>query len=114
MINVESISKDSGQSISLFTCDQRIYRVALNIIWANPTRWANFSSRIGGMHWLMGFVGCVGKLMAINDLEKPISATFVGMSKMLIGKKFPLKIRAMCYFGLSIKWLAMMTSSFPG
>ena len=50
MINVESISKDSGQSISLFTCDQRIYRVALNIIWANPTRWANFYSRIGGMH----------------------------------------------------------------
>ena len=91
MINVESISKDSGQSISLFTCDQRIYRVALNIIWANPTRWANFYSKIGGMHWLTGFVGCVGNLMAINDLEKPISATFVGMSKMLIGKKIKIE-----------------------
>ena len=37
MIDVESISKDAGQSISVFTCDQQIYRVAINIIWDNPT-----------------------------------------------------------------------------
>lgn len=96
MINIESISKDSGQSISLFTCDQRIYRVALNIIWANPSRWANFYPRIGGMHWLINFFGCVGKLMANSGIEKVMGGPAFGrMSKMLIGKKFPMNIRAL-------------------
>ena len=50
MIDVKSISKEAGQSVSVFTCDQPIYRVALNIIWANTIRWTNFYPRISGMH----------------------------------------------------------------
>ena len=50
MIDVKSISKEAGQSVSVFTCDQPIYRVALNIIWANTIHWTNFYPRISGMH----------------------------------------------------------------
>ena len=88
-IDVESVSKDAEQSISVFTCDQQIYRVALNIIWFNPARWANFYPRIGGMN----FVGCVSKLMANNGLQKLMDPAFGGVSKMLIGKKFSMNIR---------------------
>ena len=95
MIDVESISKDAGQNVSVFTCDQQIYRVALNVIWANPTRWSNFYPRIGGMHWLMIFVGCADKLMANSGLEKLVGSAFGGVSKMLIGKIFPMNIRAL-------------------
>ena len=88
-IDVESVSKDAEQSISVFTCDQQIYRVALNIIWFNPARWANFYPRIGGMN----FVGCFSKLMANNGLQKLMDPAFGGVSKMLIGKKFSMNIR---------------------
>ena len=43
----------------------------------------------------MNFVGCVNKLMANSSLEKLMSSAFGGVSKMLIGKKFPMNIRAL-------------------
>ena len=45
-------------------------------------------NRLGGMHTLMSFAGAVGTLMVLE-------ATFVGVTKMLSGKKFPQNIRAM-------------------
>ena len=43
----------------------------------------------------MNFVGCVNKLMANSSLEMLMSSAFGGVSKMLIGKKFPMNIRAL-------------------
>ena len=59
MCDLENISKDVGQSFSMLTCDQQLYRVMLDVIWANPPRWVGFIPRIGGMHWLMFFAGSV-------------------------------------------------------
>ena len=56
-------------SIFVFTCDQQIYGVALNIIWVKPTSWANFYIRIDGTNGLMIFVRYVHKLMANSNLE---------------------------------------------
>ena len=53
MCDLEKISKGTGQSFSMPTCDQQLYRVMLDVIWENPPRWVGFILRIGGMHWLM-------------------------------------------------------------
>ena len=95
MIDVEKVSRNAGQEYSIFTCDQQLYRVTLDIIWTNPDRWKCFYPRLGGMHWLMSFVGCIGKLMENSGMEKVLSAAFAGVPKMLTGKKFPMNVRAL-------------------
>ena len=89
MIDVEAVTRIAGQEVSVFTCDQKLYRVTLEIIWEDPQRWKNFYPRLGGMHWVMSFSGCIEKVMAISGLENIMSYAFAGVPKMLIGKKFP-------------------------
>ena len=95
MCDLEKILKDPGQSFSMLTCDQQLYRVVLDVIWANPPRWVGFIPRIGGMHWLMSFAGSVGKLIEKSGLAKLMMSSFPGVEKMLTGKKFPMNIRAL-------------------
>ena len=95
MTDVEKKTKEAGQQQTVFTADQQLYRVALDIIWSNPERWKNFIPRLGGMHWLMSFVGSVGKLMEGSGLDKLMGAAFAGVIKMLVGKKFPMNVRAL-------------------
>ena len=40
------------------------------------------------MHWLMSFVGSVGKLIKNSGLDMLIKTAFAGVDKMLIGNKF--------------------------
>ena len=95
MNDTERISNDAGQEATVLTSDQQLYRVMVDIVWSNPTRWQLFVPRIGGMHWIMNFVGCVGKLMEGSGLNKFMSSAFAGVEKMLIGKKFPMNVRAL-------------------
>ena len=95
MCDVESASKKAGQKQTVFTCDQQLYRVTMDIIWNDPARWENFYPRIGGMHWLMSFVGSVGKLMKNSGLDKLLKSGFAGVEKMLTGKKYPMNVRAL-------------------
>ena len=67
----------------------------MDIIWNDPARWENFYPRIGGMHWLMSFVGSVGKLMKNSRLDKLLKSGFAGVEKMLTGKKYPMNVRAL-------------------
>ena len=50
---------------------------------------------IGGMHFLMSFVGAVGTLMSNTGLTEIMQTTFGGVPKMLSGKKFPQNVRAL-------------------
>ena len=50
---------------------------------------------LGGMHFLMNFVGCVGTLMADSDLKDIMSTTLGSVDKMLQGNKYPQNIRAL-------------------
>ena len=47
------------------------------------------------MHWLMSFIGACGSLMKGSGLHQYLSSAFSGVSKMLIGKKFPMNMRAL-------------------
>ena len=74
----------------------------MDIIWNDPARWKNFYPRIGGMHWLMSFVGSVEKLMKNSGLEHVMKTAFAGVDKMLIGKKFPMNVRTLRIIALEL------------
>ena len=70
MIESRRITKHTGQSMTLFTADQQLYRVAVNVVWVYPELSDEFVLRLGGMHTLMSFVGPVGALMGNCGLER--------------------------------------------
>ena len=95
MTDSERICNAAGQDFTILASDQQLYRVMVDITWSNPTKWQLLIPRIGGMHWIMNFVGCVGKLMEGSGLNKLMASAFSEAEKMLIGKKFPMTVRAL-------------------
>jgi hypothetical protein len=89
------LSKERGQKNTIFTSNQQLYRVALEVQWAYPSEFSDVIIRLGGMHMLMSFAGAIGTLMQGSGLSEILESTFAGVMKMLSGKKFPQNIRAM-------------------
>ena len=102
MEDAERITNDAGQECTVFTVDQQLYAVVLDIIWSNPERWVNFVPRLGGMHWLTSFIGACGSLMKGSGLNQWLSSAFASVEKMLIGKKFPMNMRALRFAVLEL------------
>jgi len=50
---------------------------------------------MGGMHFLMSFVGCVGVLMANSGLQDILKSGFGGVQNILSEKKFPQDVWAL-------------------
>ena len=95
LIEANRLTSEAGQEFNIFTCDQQLYRVSLQIIWAYPEQFSNVILRLGGMHMLMSFVGAVGSLMDESGQVEVTNAGFSGVAKMLNGKKFQLNVRAL-------------------
>ena len=97
MLQVKQLSEAAGQQFTVFTLDQQLYRYAVEIQWALPGLFplSTFFVRLGGMHFLMGFIGAVGNLMTETGLADIMSSAFGGVRKMLSGKKFPMCMRAL-------------------
>ena len=89
------LTKERGQKNTIFTSDQQLYKVAVEMKWAHPDDFSDVILRLGGMHTLMSFVGAVGTLMQGSGLSEVLESTFAGVAKMLSGKKFPQNVRAM-------------------
>ena len=86
----------AGQATTLFTTDLQLYRVALNVQWVYPNLFGDDCiNRLGGMHFLMSFVGAIGSVMSNSGLEDIMKAAFGGVAKMLTGKKYPQNTRAL-------------------
>ena len=64
-------------------------------MWDNKASFENIHLRLGGMHLLMSYCGCIGTLMADTGIEEILSASFGGVLRMLSGKKFPQNVRAL-------------------
>ena len=79
----------------IFTADQQLYKVLVDIKWAYPARFKHFIPRLGGMHLLMSFIGSIGSLMANSGLEEILKHSFAGVEKMLTGKKYPMNLGAL-------------------
>ena len=90
MVEAERLTQQIVQDIVVFTCDQQLYRVAVNISWAQPDRFHNMVLRLGGLHFPMSYIGCVGALMAESGL-----VAFGGVDHMMTSKKCPQNVRAL-------------------
>ena len=95
MLRAQKLSQATGQGYVVFTADQQLYRVALHVQWNDPITFKNVILRLGGMHTLMSYIGCVGTLMDNSGLTELLSGQFAGVQKMLSGKKFPENVRAL-------------------
>ena len=95
MLEAVKQTKQTDQSYTVFTADLALYKVSLNILWAEPILFPKFVLRFGGMHTLMNLAGAVGNLLADSGLEDIMKSAFGGVSHMLSGKKFPQNIRAL-------------------
>ena len=95
MYEVQRLIVQCGQTFTIFTADQQLYRVMVNVLWVHPELFPNFFPRLRGMHMSMNFVGCIGVLMANSGLEEVLKAAFGGEARMLTGKNFPQNVRAL-------------------
>ncbi|KAJ4944771.1 hypothetical protein JOQ06_013311 [Pogonophryne albipinna] len=95
MARVQELTSETGQNFSVLTCDQQLYRVAVQVLWGHPDKLKDMHLRLGGMHALMSFNGAIGSLMAESGLSSVLSEVFGGVAKMLNGKKFPQNVRAL-------------------
>ena len=90
------LTEETDQEYTILTFDQQLYKLLVFIKWSYPIRFQKVIARLGGMHLLMSFIGCVGNLMANSGLEDIMKAAFAGVDKMLMGSKyFPQNFRAL-------------------
>ena len=89
------ITCDSNQDVMVLTCDQQIYKIVVDITFHQPELLTGAVAILGGMHFLMDFVGSIGTLMADSGLKDILSTTFGSVDKMLQGKKYPQNVRAL-------------------
>ena len=95
MSKAQKLTQEIGQTFTLFTADQQLYRIVLEVQWTHPDLFPNLIPRLGGMHMLMSFVGAIGSLMTETGLAQILESVFGGVEKMLTGKNFPMNVRAM-------------------
>ena len=95
MLKARAVTETTGQEYVVFTADQQLYRVAVHVMWENQVLFGNIYLRLGGMHLLMSYVGCIGSLMAGSGIVEVLSEAFGGVLKMLTGKKYPYNVRAL-------------------
>ena len=88
MIEAKIITNTTGQKHTIFTCDQQLYKLLVKIKWVYPEIFPTFSPRLGGMHLLISFIGCIGTLLANSGLEEILNKTSSSVKKMLSEKKF--------------------------
>ena len=89
MVQAKRLPIQHGQNFCIYTCDQQLYHIGLAVLWNNPELAKDFYLRLGGMHFLMSYIGCIGKLMAGSGLDRILEKAFGSVNKMLTGKKFP-------------------------
>ena len=89
------VTRASNQDIMVLTCDQAIYKIVVDITFHQPEMLTNIVAILGGMHFLMDFVSCIGTLMAESGIKEILSTAFGSVEKMLQGKKYPHNVRAL-------------------
>ena len=75
MIEAQLLTNERGQAYTIFTNDQQLYRIVVDISWVYSELFLNLIPRPGGLHALMSFVGAVGTLMIDTGLEPNVLYT---------------------------------------
>ena len=85
----------NGWSSENFSQSRRVYysvycwsttvQSSTEYLWTFEIRSTNFVARIGGMHWVMSFVECIGALMKNSGLLSWLKSAFAEGEKILTG-----------------------------
>ena len=84
----------TGRTHTLNICDQKLYKVFVDIKWEFPEEFKNLIPRLGVMHLLMSFTEYRGTLIRNSGLSDLLRLAFVSTDKMLSGKNFAQNLRA--------------------
>ena len=84
-----------GKKYLHLVADIYVYKVAIQIKWADPLRWQHLLVHPAGMHTLMAFLGCIGNLMKGSGLEEILNVAYKGVNNMLNGKSWPKALRGL-------------------
>ena len=86
MCAAQQVSRAGGQDFTVMTCNQQLYKIAVQIQWNKPEWFQNMTIRLCGMHMLMSFNGMIATLMKGMRLEDVM--VFGDIKKILEGKSF--------------------------
>ena len=92
---VKSATEKAGQEYTVFTNDQQLFKITVQMTWWQPNVWKDFYPILGGTHKLMSFIGCIVTLTAMTGFAEVLKSAFGGVDKMLLGKKYPQNLRAL-------------------
>ena len=92
---VTTATENSGQTYTIFTNDQQLFKITTQMTWWQPKLWKNFYPVLEGMHLLMSFIGCIGNLMGNTGLSNILKTSFGAVDKILLGKEFSNNIRSL-------------------
>ena len=87
-LEAQKKTEETGQQYTILTFDQQLYKILIDLKWTYPKAFENVIARLGGMHLLMSFLGCIGSLMSNTGLDELMRAAFAGVDKMLLGNKY--------------------------
>ena len=81
MYEVEIMTQKTGQTTTVFTLDQQLYKIVLDVIWSDTLKWNHMIPRLGGVHWLMIFVDCIEVLVENSGFVPWLEFAFAGVQK---------------------------------
>ena len=82
LLYIKNFVKQHNTNFVHVVAGMQIYKVIMQIKWADCKRWKGLVARPGGMHILMSFLGCVGQLMEDTGLEELLGSASKGVSNM--------------------------------
>ena len=90
-----SLMKDRENEYLVFTADQQLYKIVIDIMFHKPSYFNTVVPVLGGMHMLMNFIHAISTIMAGSGLKEILASSFGSVDKMLSGKKYPQNFRAL-------------------
>ena len=93
--NIKTMLPMADDDFLIFVADQQIYAVLCLVKWNHPVLCKNIYPSLGGFHWKMNVIGCIGYLMDGSGLDTWMKSVFCSVDKMLTGKLHPQNFRAL-------------------
>ena len=82
-----SLVRAAGEDVLVFTADQQLCKVTIDILFHPPSYFKSVIPVLGGMHMLMNFIHAIAIIMAGSGMKEVLAGTLGSIDKMLSGKK---------------------------
>ncbi len=89
-----SLVRGVDESILVFTADQQLFKIVVDVMFNEPRYFDCILPILGGMHMMMNFIHAIGIIMAGSGLKEILSSAFESVDKLLSGKMYPQNFRA--------------------